>query len=322
MITTSRTVTVGNKESIMDTPIILYRGDRDVDVEFTINGNKYMFSHGGNVIYSTQASYGQLVINTPTGENMFSNIEECEDGKVRFTITKEMIDELIEVGFYSFQIRLFDTTQIARVTLPPVYQGIDIRNPIASEDETNIVDGGLVDYSIIRKHEHEELVTFLPDGSYNKTEWVENDLICKNKLNKIEDALYEINANIESVDLSLFNRIMAVDGDVKFHSARIKTLEEKMDEITNENNNMKTIINETQGQYDMLLAKYNDLLTRVTELETMIQDVDNGFIVDSQGYFAIDREDCYVLERDISGYAYALDGLLVDANGCYMILEG
>ena len=214
MITTSRTVTVGNKESIIDTPIILYRGDRDVDVEFTINGNKYMFSHGGNVIYSTKASYGQLVINTPTGENMFSEITDCEDGKVIFTITKEMIDELVEVGFYSFQIRLFDATQIARVTLPPVYQGIDIRNPIAAEDETNVVNIGLVDYAIVQKDENENLATFLPDGSYNKTEWESRGVITEAKLDKIEDALYTINENMESADMSLFNRIDKLTSDV------------------------------------------------------------------------------------------------------------
>ena len=39
MIHTNRTVTVGNQESIIDSPIILYRGDREVEVEFTLNSN-------------------------------------------------------------------------------------------------------------------------------------------------------------------------------------------------------------------------------------------------------------------------------------------
>lgn len=50
MIHTSKTVAVGNQESIIDSPIVLYRGDREVEVEFTLTGNKYTFSNGGNVI--------------------------------------------------------------------------------------------------------------------------------------------------------------------------------------------------------------------------------------------------------------------------------
>lgn len=195
MIHTKRTVTVGKQESIIDAPIILYRGDREVEVEFTLVGNKYTFSSGGNVIESANATYGQLVLNTPSGENMFSEVTECEDGKVVFVITKEMIDELIEIGFYSFQIRLYDSEElVSRVTIPPVQQGFDIRNPIAAEDETNVVDQALIDYSRVTKPPiDEEIYTFNWDGNYNKTNWEHHDLISANKLNKIEDALYTIN---------------------------------------------------------------------------------------------------------------------------------
>ena len=41
MIHTIRTVAVGDQESKIDSPIILYRGDREVEVEFTINGSKF-----------------------------------------------------------------------------------------------------------------------------------------------------------------------------------------------------------------------------------------------------------------------------------------
>ena len=214
MIHTIRTVAVGDQESKIDSPIILYRGDREVEVEFTINGSKFTFTNGGNVIKSTNATHGQLVINTPTGENMFSEVTECHDGKVVFVITKEMIDELIEVGFYSFQIRLFDESQISRVTIPPVLKGIDIRNPIAAEDETNVVDIGLVDYAVVVKDEFEDLSTFLPDGNYNKTEWESKDVISGAKLNKIEDALYNINSDMEATDLALLNRIERISNDV------------------------------------------------------------------------------------------------------------
>ena len=67
MIHTNRIVTVGEQESIIDRPIVLYRGDREVEIEFTLVGNEFMFSEEGTVIKAVNASHGQLVLNTPSG---------------------------------------------------------------------------------------------------------------------------------------------------------------------------------------------------------------------------------------------------------------
>ena len=221
MIHTKRNVMVGNKESTIDNPITLYRGDRDVEVEFSLVGNKFTFTDGGNVIKSTHATHGQLIINTPNKGNMFSEITECHEGKVVFIITKEMIDELTEVGLYDFQIRLFDNSQNSRVTIPPVLRGIEIRNPIASEDESYLVDFGRVNLAKLRDGETESLDTFLLSGEYNKTDWNTNDVISSVKLNKIEDALYIINETMEDSDLALFNRIERVNQDTNKRISKI-----------------------------------------------------------------------------------------------------
>jgi hypothetical protein len=221
-------VTVGEQESIIDRPIVLYRGDREVEIEFTLVGNEFTFSEEGNVIKSVNASHGQLVLNTPSGEHMFSELAECHEGKVVFVVTKEMIDEFIEMGFYSFQIRLYDSAEVkSRVTIPPVMNGFDIRNPIAAEDETNVVDQGIVDYArIFKDQSNEELPTFTWDGVYNKTEWVHHDVITENKLNKIEDAIYSINANIKESDVVMLNALDNVKKDadayVKEHMAEVE----------------------------------------------------------------------------------------------------
>ena len=228
MIHTNRIVTVGEQECIIDRPIVLYRGDREVEIEFTLVGNEFMFSEEGNVIKSVNASHGQLVLNTPSGEHMFSELAECHEGKVVFVVTKEMIDEFIEMGFYSFQIRLYDSAEMkSRVTIPPVMNGFDIRNPIAAEDETNVVDQGIVDYArIFKDQSNEELPTFDWLGNYNKTEWVHHDVITENKMNKIEDALYSINANIKESDAHMLNTLDQVKKDadkyVKEHMAEVE----------------------------------------------------------------------------------------------------
>ena len=228
MIHTNRIVTVGEQESIIDRPIVLYRGDREVEIEFTLVGNEFTFSEEGNVIKSVNASHGQLVLNTPSGEHMFSELAECHEGKVVFVVTKEMIDEFIEMGFYSFQIRLYDSAEMkSRVTIPPVMNGFDIRNPIAAEDETNVVDQGIVDYArIFKDQSNEELPTFTWDGEYVKTEWAHHDVITENKMNKIEDALYSINANIKESDVVMLNALDNVKKDadkyVKEHMAEVE----------------------------------------------------------------------------------------------------
>ena len=56
MIHTSRKITIDDKQCVIDNPIILYRGDREIEVEFTIIGNRYTFNKDRNVIKSTNTS--------------------------------------------------------------------------------------------------------------------------------------------------------------------------------------------------------------------------------------------------------------------------
>lgn len=305
MIHTIRTVAVGDQESKIDSPIILYRGDREVEVEFTINGSKFTFTNGGNVIKSTNATHGQLVINTPTGENMFSEVIECHDGKVVFVITKEMIDELIEVGFYSFQIRLFDESQVSRVTIPPVLKGIDIRNPIAAEDETNVVDIGLVDYAVVVKDEFEDLSTFLPDGNYNKTEWKSKDVISGAKLNKIEDALYNINSNMEATDLALLNKVENINKNVYREIDKLgNELESEVEEFERSlNTNVEQFKMDTNAQLSSIdLRKVNkeDLAKLSSATPIFVNDINEmndstkNYVNLSDGYIYVFMNDKFV----------------------------
>ena len=45
-----------------------------------------------------------------------------------------MIDELSELGSYTFQIRLYNEDQTSRGTLPPVENGIIIVEPLCEEE--------------------------------------------------------------------------------------------------------------------------------------------------------------------------------------------
>lgn len=203
MIYTERTVTVKSGKSSIDEPVILFRGDRGLEVRFLINETKLKYYSSTNLIEKIHATYGQLVIDKPDGSDIFSNITETKDGAIVFTITEDMIDEIPEVGFYTFQIRLYDDEKVSRVSIPPIEQGIEVREPIALEGEETgteaIVDEGAVGYALVR--ETEEVVdTFDENGNYNKTVWATGDVISEAKLNKIEDALDILNQNDKSLN--------------------------------------------------------------------------------------------------------------------------
>ena len=209
MIFTDRTIIVQKGTSSINDTIVLYRGDREVEIRFTLNeSSPFKFGSGvtPNIIEKTEAAYGQLVIKTPGDKApIFSEITATKKGAITFTITAEMIDEITEVGNYTFQIRLLDENKEGRVTIPEVVNGIEVREPIATEDisDTNEVGIAAVGYALTTAGTTED--TFDSQGNYNKTTWGTGDRITAAKLNKIEAGIEGVNQKVASggtVDLS------------------------------------------------------------------------------------------------------------------------
>ena len=202
MIFTEKKITINNNECKIDSPVVLYRGDYNVEVRFTIISSPYKYSNKQetNVIEQTEASYGQLVIKTPGDKApIFSDITATKRGAITFTITAEMIDEAVEVGDYTFQIRLLDENKESRATIPEVKNGIEIREPIAQEDVTtsNEVGEATVGYALTTGTT-ETLDVFDEHGNYIKTHWGTGDKITAQKLNKMETGIDEVNKKAAS----------------------------------------------------------------------------------------------------------------------------
>lgn len=200
MIFTESTIKISNNVSKMDSTIVLYRGDKNVEIRFTILQSPFKYSNtvATNVIESTNASYGQLVIKTPNDKPpIFSEVSATKEGTVLFTITKEMIDEIEEVGVYTFQIRLMDENKQSRVTIPPVENGIEIKEPIAIEDDntTNVVGLAKANYAVVTSSDV-DTPAFDDNGQYIKTNWNDGDIITNASLNKIEEGIYTTNENV------------------------------------------------------------------------------------------------------------------------------
>ena len=192
MIFTERTITIRNDSASINTPVILYRGDKNVEVRFTLVESPYKYSNRDsvNIIESTDAAYAQLIIKTPNDRDpIFGDITAVGQSNIIFVIEYGMIDEIGEVGEYDFQIRLFDSDQTSMVTLPEVVSGFIIKEPIAKENATNnITNSAIVDSAVVTNDTG--IPTFV-SGSYNKTAWHNGTVISRQKLDKIEDGIYE-----------------------------------------------------------------------------------------------------------------------------------
>ena len=186
MIYTNVDMTISNDKSTVNSKVVLYRGDKNVEIRLYMKGNRFVVQ---------QNMYAQLIIVRPSAPSVFSEIAKINNDTVILTVTGDMIDEFKETGEYSFQIRLYDDNQVARVTLPPVQNGIVIKNPIAIENES-IVELALVDSAVVYADLSEEITDiFDKDKVYIMTDWQPGDVITAARLNKIEEGLYYVSKN-------------------------------------------------------------------------------------------------------------------------------
>ena len=206
MIFTERTITVVNDSATINKPLILYRGDKNIELKITIVESQFKFRSAGasNVIETANASYAQLVINTPYNSPIFSEETATENGTVIFVISAAMIDEIREVGIYDIQIRLLDDNKQSRVTIPPVSNAIEIREPMAIEDGS-VVDSNVVNVAKVNRAlttTSAPLEVFDSQGNYIKKIWGDGDPITDAALNKMEAGIDGVNKKVASLGTS------------------------------------------------------------------------------------------------------------------------
>ena len=131
MLSTERIILVREYTSKINAPIVLYMGDKNIKVKFHIKNNPF--------IADSSIKYGQLIIRLPkTGIIIFSTINKFDEEAVSFILPEDMMDEIIEVGLYTIQLRLYNEDKSSIATLPEVTQALDIREPIAMQDQQSI----------------------------------------------------------------------------------------------------------------------------------------------------------------------------------------
>jgi hypothetical protein len=195
-IVIERTITVNNDKSILDNPLYLYVGDGDITYLFNINEKEEVatFTFGelgpSNSLLNEINGYGEVrIYKANGGEPVFTTRAEIVDNKLQAVFSSEHIDQLDEAGVHKLQIHLYDDDDSVknRFTIPPIE--LNVLFPVGTSP--NIIGSAEADSAKVG--EEEIIDTFLKDGSYNKTTWITGDIITSGKLNKIEEALYQIN---------------------------------------------------------------------------------------------------------------------------------
>ena len=132
MFFTEKRITVKKRSSKIDSPIVLYRGDKNIEVRFSINNNPFT--------NTSQNIYGQLIMHLPnTDITLFSNVNAFINDIVKFILPEDIMDDIVEVGTYNLQLRLFNEDKTSVITIPAIEKGLDIREPIAIEDAADSV---------------------------------------------------------------------------------------------------------------------------------------------------------------------------------------
>lgn len=197
MIIIERTITVKNDKATLDSPIYLHVGDGDITCLFTITEMNKVARFGSvgkdggkiNIVDNNDIDYGRVRVFKPDETLAYTDDRsEIIDGKLQVILSAEWMDKVTEAGVHQLQIHLYDnkTEEKNRFTIPPV----DIHVLPLVGSNTSLIDEAMVGYALLDQLSLEE-ETFI-DGLYNKTEWEMGDIITKNKLNKIENALYHI----------------------------------------------------------------------------------------------------------------------------------
>lgn len=204
MIFIERKIKIRRNEAKIEEPIVLYRGDMNIELQFTIENNPFKYKPG------MDATYGQLVIKRPEAKPIFSEPVKMSSSRVIFIVTGEMIDgldaegnEANELGAYDFQIQLLNGDQTSKGSLPPVIGGIIIREPLCEGAATNITYVNKRNSYVMPANDNistfalrESDNIFDESGNYNRTTWSGGDIITDDRLNKVEEALYQINYNL------------------------------------------------------------------------------------------------------------------------------
>lgn len=133
-IYTERTIRVSNNKASMDKDIYIYRGNRNIELLFTIIEHPFKFKDI-NMIEKVAPSHAYVTLLTPQMKQIGTGRAEVVDGIIKLVVSSAMIDEKTECGDYTIVVDLYDEVGDAVLTIPPVENQLHVLDRMTEIDE-------------------------------------------------------------------------------------------------------------------------------------------------------------------------------------------
>lgn len=216
---------IAGEGSSLSAPLNLYRGDRGIDIYFRVMDFSYDFT-GTNLLRNIGSARYNAIVVKPDGSNYVTPTQPIVDNEVKFTITKDLTDEMTEIGTYTLQF-LFHGVGDSRVAIPPIT--IEVKELIA-----DVADGadGQANYSTTNK------TTIKAGQATIEARWEIGELITADKLNWTRDKAIQgaetSQANSNKISV-LEPKVATLEKKVTPLQTDVQTLKEKVDDFQNIN---------------------------------------------------------------------------------------
>ena len=189
-ITKNLVVTLKDDIAELKDKMFIFRNDVGVEMIIELKDFEYSIDAIGNKNNFSKVS---AIFRTPSGKLYSYNDIKVSSGKIRFVFTQDLINVMQEIGEYELQFQLYDKLN-NRLTIPSY--NFYVKEPLCLPNEA-IVGEGRVGFSYVAE---DETYLFSIENGYIKTEWEAGDLITKGKLNKIENAIFDVVNVINNMD--------------------------------------------------------------------------------------------------------------------------
>lgn len=204
MIKYNYEVSVNENRAKLNKDIFLFRGNRNIHYYFSIKGARFAFEKEGDLIENANAIYAAVTVIKPNGVEVANAIAPVENGLIHLKVTEDLIDEEVEIGDFDLVFDLFDDSDGA-VTIPKIKGQFHVQErPCTTSIGTlsgnvNVVNQAVVDLAIATQ-ENEQLIVVDDDGKYVKTTWAKGNKISVERLNKMEEGIYNNSSQLKDIE--------------------------------------------------------------------------------------------------------------------------
>lgn len=203
------TIIYDKSSCVLNKDLSISTNDMGTDICFNVIDSPYVS------LSKNKDLFAMIIIKSPLGKQIESDLTPIVCGKVIFTLTKKIMDCITESGTYKLYIVIFDDKNNKNV-LP--YMNMTVTNDIINIPNLSLsmVNSSPINNSLTGRIGN-EINTYNIDGSYNRTFWKAGDIISDAKLNKIEshashttDCVVELERKVQELDDA--NSILILNG--------------------------------------------------------------------------------------------------------------